>query len=75
MMSEGQSVILFFSSSHALRAEKLLKQAGVSCRLVPVPRHLSSDCGVCAQILSGDIPRARETLEKGRVEIEGVHSG
>ncbi len=42
-----QAVALFHSVSHALRAEKIAKAAGIACRLIPVPRHLSSDCGVC----------------------------
>mgnify|MGYP001767772213 CR=1 FL=1 len=41
------SVVLFESISHALRAEKIIKAAQISCKLIPVPRHLSSDCGVC----------------------------
>ena len=40
-------VVLFPSISHALRAEKLLQAKGIPFRLIPVPRHLSSDCGVC----------------------------
>lgn len=40
-------VALFTSVSHALMAEKILKKAGIPCRLIPVPRHISSDCGVC----------------------------
>ena len=44
---ESTSVVLFESVSHALRAEKLIKAAQITCKLVPVPRHLSSDCGVC----------------------------
>lgn len=44
---ESLAVVLFESVSHALRAEKMVKAAGMSCKLIPVPRHLSSDCGVC----------------------------
>ncbi|MGV8058789.1 MAG: DUF3343 domain-containing protein [Smithellaceae bacterium] len=44
---ESTSVVLFESVSHALRAEKLIKAATISCKLIPVPRQLSSDCGVC----------------------------
>lgn len=46
-MPESFAVVLFESVSHALRAEKIVKAAGLSCKLIPVPRHLSSDCGVC----------------------------
>ncbi|PKL08961.1 MAG: hypothetical protein CVV51_06300 [Spirochaetae bacterium HGW-Spirochaetae-7] len=39
--------VLFFTSAAAFRAEKLCCSAGIAgARLVPVPRDLSSDCGV-----------------------------
>jgi len=46
---EGQRyvVFLFPSVSYALKAEKILKAAGIAHKLIPVPRHISSDCGVC----------------------------
>lgn len=44
---ERHAVVLFESISHALRAEKIIKNAKIPCKLIPVPRHLSSDCGVC----------------------------
>jgi hypothetical protein len=40
-------VVLFESVSHALRAEKIIKAENILCKLIPVPRQLSSDCGVC----------------------------
>jgi hypothetical protein len=40
-------VVLFESVSHALRAEKIIKAEDIPCKLIPVPRQLSSDCGVC----------------------------
>ena len=41
------SVILFDSVSYALKSEKILKQKKIPFKLVPVPRSISSDCGVC----------------------------
>jgi len=66
-------VILMHSTSHAIRAEKLLYQAGIESKLIPAPRHLSSDCGVCLRIERADVEQARKTLEDSRMEIEGVH--
>ena len=65
--------ILFFTSSHAFRAEKLLRVAQIACDLVPVPRHLSSDCGVCLLVGVEDRERGREILVTGHVEIAGIH--
>jgi hypothetical protein len=48
MTQEGPfGVVLFESVSHALRAEKIIKAENIPCKLIPVPRQLSSDCGVC----------------------------
>jgi len=70
--NENQAVILVYSTSHALRAEKLLKEAGIECRLTPVPRRLSSDCGICVRIDRADRDRAERVLDKA-VGIEGIH--
>jgi len=39
--------LLFATIHDVLKAEKRLKSAGVNMEVVPVPRSLSSDCGVC----------------------------
>jgi hypothetical protein len=54
------SVVLFESVSHALLAEKIIKTEGISYKLIPVPRHISSDCGVCLRFNASD----RERIEK-----------
>ena len=73
MTSNKYTVLLVHSTSHALRAEKVLAEAGIPCKLIPVPRHLSSDCGVCVRIERADQETALQALEDARVEIEGVH--
>ncbi len=70
----GEVVILVYSTSRAIRAEKVLFQAGVECKLIPVPRHLSSNCGVCLRIRGADQEAALAALERAGVEIEGVHA-
>ena len=67
------SVILVYSTAHAIRAEHVLSQADVSCRLIPVPRHLSSDCGVCLRIARSDREAAGQALQGAGVEIQSVH--
>ena len=73
-MTEGRhTVVLFYSTSYALRAEKVLAVNGIGCKLIPVPRHLSSDCGVCVRVRRGDSEATRQALEDAGVEIEGIH--
>ncbi len=40
-------VMLFDSVSYALKSEKILKKENIPFKLVPVPKSISSDCGVC----------------------------
>jgi hypothetical protein len=74
MDSLQHAVILVYSTSHALRLESLLKAAGISCKLIPVPRHLSSDCGVCVRIERNNVTSAEKIVETGQLEIEGIHN-
>jgi hypothetical protein len=72
-MTESRAVILFHTSNHALRAEKLLQGEGIDCRLVPVPRDLSSDCGVCLRLSRDVLDAACTLLAARRVEIAATH--
>ena len=67
------AVILVYSTSHAIRAEKLLHMAGIQSKLIPVPRHLSSNCGVCVRIAQSDREAAQQALQQASMEIEDVH--
>lgn len=46
MVKENDYVAIFHSIHRVLKAEKLLKEAGVEFLLIPVPRQLTSDCGL-----------------------------
>lgn len=39
----------FFSHFGATRYKQLCGAAGISCRVMPVPRGLSSSCGTCVR--------------------------
>jgi len=69
----AQGVILFPSIHFALRAEKLVKAKGISYKLIPVPRHLSSDCGVCLRIPWEKKGEILEILAQSSVKVEGAH--
>jgi hypothetical protein len=43
---ERDGILIFHSIHKVMRAEKVLKTAGFDVRLMPVPRDLSSDCGL-----------------------------
>jgi hypothetical protein len=72
-MSEVESyhVALFDSTSATLLAEKLLKTEGIPFKIIPVPRHISSDCGVCIRFFSVEKEKVKNTL-KDKVDIQEI---
>jgi hypothetical protein len=46
MVKENDYVAIFHSIHRVLKAEKILKQKKVDFLLIPVPRQLTSDCGL-----------------------------
>jgi hypothetical protein len=46
MDTSGYGIVIFDTTQAVMRAEKVLNQAGIKTKLIPVPRHISSNCGV-----------------------------
>jgi hypothetical protein len=64
-------VVLYKSVSHALLSEKILKNAEIPFKLIPVPKSISSDSGVCIRFLPEDRERIEAVLS-AKVEIEQI---
>jgi len=52
MVKENDYVAIFHSIHRVLKAEKLLKHGRVEFLLIPVPRQLTSDCGLALRFAS-----------------------
>ncbi len=70
-MSE-YGVVLFHTTSAALRAEKVAQRAGLTVKLIPTPRELSSDCGMALRFLWSQVEQMRGALDAARVEVADV---
>ena len=66
-------IATFYSHFGAMRCKKECDKAGISARLMPVPRMLSSSCGTCVRIESEDaerIPRTEESEQRLQDPVE-----
>jgi len=61
MVRENDFVAIFHSIHRVMKAEKILKAKKLEMLLIPVPRQLTSDCGLAIRY-----------AEKDRLEIEAV---
>lgn len=73
-MNNTFGVALFYTTSSALRAEKVLKQAGLAVKLIPTPRQLSSDCGMALRFEWERLEDVTAALQAARVEVASLHA-
>ena len=64
-----------FPNTHsALQAEKQLQQTGeVPFVIIPVPRIISSGCGLAVKFVAANYDKTIEVIEKAGILIEGVY--
>jgi N-acyl-L-homoserine lactone synthetase len=67
------SVVLFHSTAHAIRAERVLQRAGLTIKMIPTPRQISSDCGIALRFDRADREAVAATLQENKVPINGIH--
>lgn len=70
--SQTFGVVLFHSVQGALGAEKLLAAAGVTYKLIAVPRHISSNCGFCVRFEWASKETVERLLTGTKLGVEGI---
>ena len=73
MKGEARCIVTFFTVHQALRAEKALMEAGFRITIIPVPREISSDCGVALAFACGDETRVKAVLDSNTVKTECIY--
>lgn len=65
-------VVLFRSVHGAMAAERVLLAAGIPHKLIPVPRHLSAECGFCVRFPWARHDEVSATLDGDRLGVTGI---
>ncbi len=68
-------IVLFQSTQAATRAETVLRRQGIPVRLVPVPRHLSSECSTALsfEVWDGMVRQVEARLREAEVPFVAIH--
>ena len=72
-MTDTYGVVLFYTNSASIRAEKILRQENLTVKLIPTPRELSSDCGVALRFDWDQAEHVKALMDAARVENAGIH--
>jgi hypothetical protein len=73
MSKPTYGIVLFHSTQAAIKSEKILKQANIKIKLIPVPRHLSSDCGICLRFEFENALTVKTILKSKNMQIAGIY--
>jgi hypothetical protein len=65
-------IALVYSTSLAIRAEKVCKKAKIKVKLIPTPRHLSSDCGIVLRFVEEDKDAVIGALTAAKVDYDKI---
>lgn len=66
-------LITFHSVSSALYLETVLKERELGCRIIPVPRELSSSCGYAAETDTDDAAALKPVMDDAGIEWECLY--
>lgn len=69
-------VLTFYSTYQAIKFESIYKNSQINLTLMPVPREISSSCGIAAKITGMQIEGLAEVVHDSKeqgVEVEGVY--
>jgi uncharacterized SAM-binding protein YcdF (DUF218 family) len=66
-------VVVFEATSHALRAERILKKAGLKVFAIPTPRHLSANCGIAFRFSESLRFQVEKSLREAGCPFEGIY--
>lgn len=72
--NEGKLIVLFRSTGEVMKAESALKEARLPVMLRPVPKHISSDCGVCIEFDPGIYENVVRVLNKNKIYFARITS-
>jgi hypothetical protein len=59
---------------YVIKGEKILKGAGLKIDVIPVPREISSDCGMALEFSCQDRDRVEQLLMDEGVTIVGIYA-
>ena len=72
-MKDKYCVFTFYSTHLALEFERVLKGKKIEVKLIPVPRQISSSCGLAGRIIEDQVDEIKSICEKKDIEYDNIY--
>ena len=63
----NRSIMVFRSIHDVIKSERLIKDKGFDYQIVPVPTHISSECGMCIEVTDNRLVETKIELENNNI--------
>jgi len=64
----------FKSVSYAMKVETALKKCDIKFKIIPVPRSISSSCGLCVRFYKGDMDDFKTIIAKNNLVYDNIYT-
>lgn len=71
---EQYGYITFKSVSYAMKFEAALKKCDIKIKIIPVPRSISSSCGLCVRFNISDKYKLEDIINKNNLEYSQIYT-
>lgn len=62
-------ILTFLNTRTVIQAERELKNNGISYQVIPTPRQISSECGMCLKVSSSDLGKIEDLFQAQGIKI------
>ena len=73
IMAIAFCIVTFYSTHLALKFERLIKGRGLEVKLIPVPRRISSSCGIAGRISEAQLTEVKTICQEDKIEYESIY--
>ncbi len=70
---EQYNYMTFKSVSYAMKVEAALKKHDIKYKIIPVPRSISSSCGLCIRFYENDLQKLETIIESSSLIYENIY--
>ncbi len=68
------SLLVFQTVNLSMKAEKVLRAAGVPFNVLPLPKEITRGCSIAVGVARGNLPLAGEALDRANIPVEAIYS-
>ncbi|PWD98108.1 DUF3343 domain-containing protein [Marinilabilia rubra] len=65
-----EKLLLFPNVHKVMKADRICRMNGIPCRVIPVPEHISSECGMCLLVPPDNWEKCKEILKAESIRYE-----